>query len=345
MPYLAFNLNNGNEFIFDLVEERLSLGRNPRNEIVIENNQISSFHAELLRQPDGNYEIIDLKSSNGTYVNGKRAERAMLKPGDKIRFGQLEASFRNIKLPGGERESKGSSASAEDKRREAEAKAEIGHKTDMVPVGHETQKAGTTTAPSSPPAAVQAPAPSPLTTTPPKVAPPRVQSIAPTAIPVAATPVTVPPPAIAPPSAKPSAATRFALSPSKRVLSSQSQLPRLRRPRNLSLRAPAHLLPEHPKPLLPRQNPSPHHRGRLAEERPRPKRACRLRHLWFPLRPSRRRTNPGQSHPHRLQLPPNLRARLHPKLPRPRRSWANISTVRAPGRSAPSSVTPKTTPH
>ena len=46
MPYLAFNLNNGNEFIFDLVEERLSLGRNPRNEIVIENNYISSFHAD-----------------------------------------------------------------------------------------------------------------------------------------------------------------------------------------------------------------------------------------------------------------------------------------------------------
>ena len=68
MPYLAFNLNDGNEFIFDLVEERLSLGRNQRNEIVIENTFISGFHAELLRLPDGNYEVIDLKSSNGTFV-------------------------------------------------------------------------------------------------------------------------------------------------------------------------------------------------------------------------------------------------------------------------------------
>ena len=65
----AFNLNDGNEFIFDLLEERLSLGRNPRNEIVIDNNQISSFHAEFVRQPDGEYVLTDLKSSNGTFVN------------------------------------------------------------------------------------------------------------------------------------------------------------------------------------------------------------------------------------------------------------------------------------
>src|SRR3954470_15228661 len=100
MPYLAFNLNNGNEFIFDLVEERLSLGRNSRNEIVIENTFISSFHAELLRQEDGNYELIDLNSANGTYVNGKRAERAVLKPEDRVRFGQLEARYKEGTLPG-----------------------------------------------------------------------------------------------------------------------------------------------------------------------------------------------------------------------------------------------------
>src|SRR5437870_5282293 len=70
MPYLAFNLNDGNEFIFDLIEDRLSLGRNPRNEIVIENNQISSFHAEFARQPNGAYLLTDLKSTNVTFVNG-----------------------------------------------------------------------------------------------------------------------------------------------------------------------------------------------------------------------------------------------------------------------------------
>lgn len=94
MPYLAFNLNDGNEFVFDILEERLSIGREASNDIVINNTFISSYHAEFLRQTDGSYEIIDLKSSNGTFLNGKRVERARVKGGDRIMFGQLESRFR-----------------------------------------------------------------------------------------------------------------------------------------------------------------------------------------------------------------------------------------------------------
>ncbi|WP_156346592.1 FHA domain-containing protein, partial [Verrucomicrobium spinosum] len=134
MPYLAFNLNNGNEFIFDLVEDRLSLGRNARNEILIENEGISSFHAELLRQADGHYEVVDLNSSNGTFVNDERVKRATLKPGDKVNFGHLEARFRDTKLPGGEREARGGTSSAEEKRRDAES-LEGGHRsTQLIPI-------------------------------------------------------------------------------------------------------------------------------------------------------------------------------------------------------------------
>ena len=132
MPYLAFNLNDGNEFIFDLVEERLSLGRNQRNEIVIENTFISGFHAELLRSPDGNYEVIDLKSSNGTFVNGQRVDRAMLKPGDKVRFGQLDARFRDATLPGPERTGKGGTPSAEQKMREAGLEGGADGETEII---------------------------------------------------------------------------------------------------------------------------------------------------------------------------------------------------------------------
>ena len=142
MPYLAFNLNDGNEFIFDLLEERLSLGRNPRNEIVIDNNQISSFHAEFVRQPGGSYVLTDLKSSNGTFVNGKRVESADLKPGDRVRFGQLEARFRDINLPGPSREMKGPAPSAEEKRRAAESSGIPGAKTDSVRVDPAGASAG-----------------------------------------------------------------------------------------------------------------------------------------------------------------------------------------------------------
>ena len=94
MPYLAFNLNDGNEFVFDLLEDRLSLGRDPKNDIVIDNGFISGHHAEFLRQEDGTYEVVDLKSSNGTFVNGKRVERSKVKGGDRILFGRLESRYR-----------------------------------------------------------------------------------------------------------------------------------------------------------------------------------------------------------------------------------------------------------
>ena len=90
MPYLAFNLNDGNEFVFDLLDERLSIGRDSKNDIVIDNSFISGFHAEFLKQPDSAYEVVDLKSSNGTFLNGKRVERSRLKGGDRVQFGQLE---------------------------------------------------------------------------------------------------------------------------------------------------------------------------------------------------------------------------------------------------------------
>ena len=57
MPYLAFNLNDGNEFVFDILEERLTIGREASNDIVIDNTFISSFHAEFIRQPDGSYNV------------------------------------------------------------------------------------------------------------------------------------------------------------------------------------------------------------------------------------------------------------------------------------------------
>ncbi len=58
---------------------------------------VSRHHAELRRNPDGSFEIIDLGSHGGTYVNGERITRTMLTEQDIIRIGH--ATFR---LSGGE---------------------------------------------------------------------------------------------------------------------------------------------------------------------------------------------------------------------------------------------------
>lgn len=131
MPYLAFNLNDGNEFVFDILEERLTIGRDSKNDIVIDNTYISGFHAEFIRQADGVYELVDLKSSNGTFVNGKRIERARLKGGDKVRFGQLDSRFRE-RNPKGMAPAGGAKAAAASKNEPARADGKRGD-TEAVP--------------------------------------------------------------------------------------------------------------------------------------------------------------------------------------------------------------------
>ena len=62
------------------------VGRNPENDIVIETPTTSSRHSEISWE-HGNYWIYDLNSTNGTYVNGSRVDRAPLEAESRIRFG------------------------------------------------------------------------------------------------------------------------------------------------------------------------------------------------------------------------------------------------------------------
>ncbi len=71
----------------------IRIGRTPDNDIALTGNlEVSRHHAELRRNPDGSYEIIDLGSHGGTYVNGERITRTMLTEQDIISIGH--ATFR-----------------------------------------------------------------------------------------------------------------------------------------------------------------------------------------------------------------------------------------------------------
>jgi ABC-type multidrug transport system ATPase subunit len=71
----------------------LSLGRDPQNDTVIDHPTVSRFHAQIARQ-DGSFAIVDLNSSNGTFVNGKRVTgKRCLRPGDSIRIGPCRLVF------------------------------------------------------------------------------------------------------------------------------------------------------------------------------------------------------------------------------------------------------------
>jgi hypothetical protein len=58
--------------IMALPAKALSIGRSPDSDIVVADLSVSRRHAELRRSPGGGYEIADLGSHNGTFLNGQR---------------------------------------------------------------------------------------------------------------------------------------------------------------------------------------------------------------------------------------------------------------------------------
>lgn len=63
------------------------IGRAPDSDLVIDDLVVSRRHAELHALTDGTYEIIDLGSHNGTFLNGARVERAPVAEGDIVGIG------------------------------------------------------------------------------------------------------------------------------------------------------------------------------------------------------------------------------------------------------------------
>lgn len=63
------------------------IGRADDNDLVIDDLVVSRHHAELRALPDGTYEIVDLGSHNGTYLNGGPVTRAPIGPGDIVGIG------------------------------------------------------------------------------------------------------------------------------------------------------------------------------------------------------------------------------------------------------------------
>ena len=67
----------------------VTIGRVQGNDIVLPKGNVSKRHARIVLK-DGKFIIVDLKSTNGTYVNGKRVHRAELQTGDRLRVGRVE---------------------------------------------------------------------------------------------------------------------------------------------------------------------------------------------------------------------------------------------------------------
>ena len=75
-----------------ITKDKTTLGRRPYNDIVIDNLAVSGEHATI-QMAGGEVSIEDLKSTNGTYVNGKAIKKQTLKGGDSIEIGKYKIKF------------------------------------------------------------------------------------------------------------------------------------------------------------------------------------------------------------------------------------------------------------
>ncbi|MEB3310496.1 MAG: adenylate/guanylate cyclase domain-containing protein [Snowella sp.] len=93
-PYFLIHTLQGNQE-FPLGDKNYwTIGRNKENDIVIRDHSISRNHAILQRTETGDFLLIDLGSSNGTFINGRRVSiPATIKSADRIMFGKSQVEF------------------------------------------------------------------------------------------------------------------------------------------------------------------------------------------------------------------------------------------------------------
>jgi pSer/pThr/pTyr-binding forkhead associated (FHA) protein len=66
-----------------------TVGRGPRADFILDVALVSRLHCRLTAG-DEQLEVVDLKSTNGTFVNDTRVQKAKLATGDRLRIGRVE---------------------------------------------------------------------------------------------------------------------------------------------------------------------------------------------------------------------------------------------------------------
>jgi pSer/pThr/pTyr-binding forkhead associated (FHA) protein len=80
-----------------LDREVITVGRHPESDIFLDDITVSRRHAELHKVGPG-FEVIDVGSLNGTYVNKDRVEKALLANGDELQIGKFKLVYVSLGL-------------------------------------------------------------------------------------------------------------------------------------------------------------------------------------------------------------------------------------------------------
>lgn len=81
---------SGSRYLLD--EDELTVGRDPHEDIMLDDGTVSRSHA-VFKRIEGRYHVEDQGSLNGTYVNRERVEDTVLRNGDEIMIGKYRFVF------------------------------------------------------------------------------------------------------------------------------------------------------------------------------------------------------------------------------------------------------------
>ena len=99
--------NAGSRFVLD--QPVKSAGRHPNSDIFCDDITVSRRHAEFRRR-NSEFEVVDVGSLNGTYVNREPVQSAVLANGDEIQIGKFRLVFLTASRPDEDQELAGHTA-------------------------------------------------------------------------------------------------------------------------------------------------------------------------------------------------------------------------------------------
>jgi len=77
---------------FHPMGDRTTIGRSPDCEVFLDDVTVSRKHAVLVREGD-RFQVEDLSSLNGTFLNRKRIEKSAVEDGDELQIGKYRLTF------------------------------------------------------------------------------------------------------------------------------------------------------------------------------------------------------------------------------------------------------------
>lgn len=98
MPSIYITTNEGRSFNYPVLKDEINIGRGKDNDIVLSDYTVSRNHARIIRTNE-EYLIVDMGSYNGTKVNDKPVQNAILRDNDIIKIGLSKITFSTDESP------------------------------------------------------------------------------------------------------------------------------------------------------------------------------------------------------------------------------------------------------